>query len=169
MAKQTERSSRPRAMIHDAQQHAYQWHDQAMRAHQGVSELDDEGIKRMFHTAVLNYWTQLKRFRKSSHIQDIWNDSIPGCAERSLAELGELRFETKTVTGGDFDPRTGHIQASREHPRTMTVRESTAVLDQLDQVANALQFDAQAKEERPTAGWVEADAENGVEVPEDAL
>jgi hypothetical protein len=173
MAKQTERSSRPRAMIHDAQEHAYQWHDMAMRAHQNVADMSEEGIRRMFHTAVLNYWKQLERFKRSSHVRDLWyKDEIEEVGEEStLEDMREMRFKSETIQGGDFDPRSGQVTQTRERPSSLTIRQSTAVLDKLDQVANRLQFDAQAKEERPRYGAIEVDEDDdhhGVEVPEGA-
>ena len=172
MAKQTERSSRPRAMIHDAQEHAYQWHDMAMRAHQNVADMSEEGIRRMFHTAVLNYWKQLERFKRSSHVRDLWYEDIEQIdKELSLEDMREMRFKSETIQGGDFDPRSGQVTQTRERPSSLTIRQSTAVLDKLDQVANRLQFDAQAKEERPRYGAIEVtedDDHHGVEVPESA-
>ncbi len=157
-------------MIHDAQQHAYQWHDMSMREHQNVADMSSEGIRRMYHTAVLNYWKQLERFSSSSHVADIWHETIDGVG-RSLARLGELRFKTETVEGGDLDPDSGQLTQARERPLSLSIEESTYCLDQLDKVANALQFDAQAKEERPRYGSVEVgpdDDHHGVEVPTDA-
>jgi len=173
MAKQTERSSRPRAMIHDAQEHAYQWHDMAMRAHQNVADMSEEGIRRMFHTAVLNYWKQLERFKRSSHVRELWHrDEITAVGEgTTLDDLGALRFKSETIQGGDFDPRSGKVTQTRERPSSLTIRQSTAVLDKLDKVANSLQFDAQAKEDRPRYGAIEVtedDDHHGVEVPEGA-
>ena len=173
MAKQTERSSRPRAMIHDAQEHAYQWHDMAMRTHQNVADMSEEGIRRMFHTAVLNYWKQLERFKRSSHVRELWyQDEIEEVGKEStLEDMREMRFKSETIQGGDFDPRSGQVTQTRERPSSLTIRQSTAVLDKLDQVANRLQFDAQAKEERPRYGSVEVDEDDdhhGVEVPEGA-
>lgn len=173
MAKQTERSSRPRAMIHDAQEHAYQWHDMAMRAHQNVADMSEEGIRRMFHTAVLNYWKQLERFKRSSHVRELWyQDEIEEFGKEStLEDMREMRFKSETIQGGDFDPRSGQVTQTRERPSSLTIRQSTAVLDKLDQVANRLQFDAQAKEERPRYGAIEVDEDDdhhGVEVPEGA-
>jgi hypothetical protein len=168
-------------MIHDAQQHAYEWHDMAMRAHQNVAEMSEEGIRRMFHTAVLNYWTQLKRFKHSGHVRDIWKDEITVTRDdeevavvrdsMSLAELGKLRFNSETTTGGELDPTTGKMTQARERPTSLKIQESAHVLDQLDKVANRLQFDANAKEERDRYGSVKVDEDDdhhGVEVPVDA-
>jgi hypothetical protein len=172
MAQQQEKSSRPRAMIHDAQQHAYQWHDMAMRSHQNVAEMSEEGIRRMFHTAVLNYWTQLKRFKHSGHVENIWFEEITAVrGGTKLDDLGKLRFKSETTTGGELDPNTGQMTQARERPLSLEIEESARVLDQLDKVANALQFDANAKEERERYGSVtvdEDDDHHGVEVPVDA-
>jgi hypothetical protein len=157
-------------MIHDAQQHAYEWHDMAMRQHQNVAEMSKEGIKRMYHTAVLNYWKQLERFSGSSHVRGIWDEDIDGVG-MALDDLGQLRFKTEQVEGGDLDPTTGQMTQARERPMSLTIPQSTRVLDQLDRVANSLQFDAQAKEERPRYGSVKVDEDDdhhGVEVPVDA-
>jgi hypothetical protein len=160
-------------MIHDAQEHAYQWHDMAMRAHQNVADMSEEGIRRMFHTAVLNYWKQLERFKRSSHVRELWHrDEIKAVGkETTLDDLGALRFKSETIQGGDFDPRNGKVTQTRERPSSLTIRQSTAVLDKLDKVANSLQFDAQAKEDRPRYGAIEVtedDDHHGVEVPESA-
>jgi hypothetical protein len=160
-------------MIHDAQEHAYQWHDMAMRAHQNVADMSEEGIRRMFHTAVLNYWKQLERFKRSSHVRELWyQDEIEEFGKEStLEDMREMRFKSETIQGGDFDPRSGQVTQTRERPSSLTIRQSTAVLDKLDQVANRLQFDAQAKEERPRYGAIEVDEDDdhhGVEVPEGA-
>jgi hypothetical protein len=170
MAQQQERSSRPRAMIHDAQQHAYQWHDMAMRAHQNVADMSEEGIQRMYFTAVMNYWKQLERFSGSSHVRDIWTVTIEEVG-LALEDLREVRFKSETTQGGDLDPSTGQMTQARDRPWSLEIEQSTRVLDQLDRVANALQFDAQAKEERPRYGSVKVDEDDdhhGVEVPVDA-
>jgi len=143
-------------MIHDAQEHAYQWHDMAMRAHQNVADMSEEGIRRMFHTAVLNYWKQLERFKRSSHVRELWyQDEIEEVGKEStLEDMREMRFKSETIQGGDFDARSGQVTQTRERPSSLTIRQSTAVLDKLDQVANSLQFDAQDKEERPRYGAI---------------
>jgi len=145
----------------------------AMRAHQNVADMSEEGIRRMFHTAVLNYWKQLERFKRSSHVRELWyQDEIEEFGKEStLEDMREMRFKSETIQGGDFDPRSGQVTQTRERPSSLTIRQSTAVLDKLDQVANRLQFDAQAKEERPRYGAIEVDEDDdhhGVEVPEGA-
>ena len=127
----------------------------------------------MFHTAVLNYWKQLERFKRSSHVRELWyQDEIEEFGKEStLEDMREMRFKSETIQGGDFDPRSGQVTQTRERPSSLTIRQSTAVLDKLDQVANRLQFDAQAKEERPRYGAIEVDEDDdhhGVEVPEGA-
>jgi len=135
--------------------------------------MSEEGIRRMFHTAVLNYWKQLERFKRSSHVRELWyKDEIEEVGKEStLEDMREMRFKSETIQGGDFDPRSGQVTQTRERPSSLTIRQSTAVLDKLDQVANRLQFDAQAKEERPRYGSIEVDEDDdhhGVEVPEGA-
>lgn len=169
--KQEERSSRPRQMIHDAQEHAYQWHEKALQAHQGVAQADREAIRRMFHTAVLNYWTQLRRHSDNKHARDLWTEPvITGDGEiDALKDLGGIRFETERSGEGHFDPETGEVVGQTVRPASLSIEQSAEALDQLDRVANALSFDAAAKEERPRYGAVEAEDGEGVEVPEDAV
>jgi hypothetical protein len=125
MAQQQERSSRPRAMIHDAQEHAYQWHDMAMRAHQNVAEMSEEGIRRMYFTAVMNYWKQLERFSGSSHVRDIWNENIAEGWDMSLEKLREVRFKSETTQGGDLNPNTGQMTQARKRPWSLEIEQST--------------------------------------------
>jgi len=171
---QEERSSRPRQMIHDAQEQAYRWHDMAMRAHQGVTDADRETIRRRFHTAVMNYWKCLERHSRSSHVRQFWRGRglIPtpgGGDDMTLAELGGQRFETERIDGGGFDHESGEVEGAEQQAKALSIRQSAAALEALDRVANALAFDAQAKEERPRSTPVEAEDGEGVEVPEDAV
>lgn len=169
MPKNEEKSRRPREMIHDAQARAYQLHYLVLQAHQGVTDVDRERLRREFHTAVMNYWKQLERFSHNSHAKQFWDNQVifeRGGQGVTLRDLGRLRLRTTTEHVETESPDTGPTVETRQQPVTMTEAESIEVLTALDRVANALEFDASAKNERPRYGAVEADEEDGVYVPE---
>lgn len=86
-------SPRPRRIVHDAQEHAFRWHEVCLRVHQGVSDVEPDVAARMYHTAVLNLWKQLERFRDQSTAKDLWNEPVfshPVDRDPRLSELLEL-------------------------------------------------------------------------------
>ncbi|WP_254544100.1 hypothetical protein [Halomarina pelagica] len=154
-----EPSSRPRQVIHDAQQYACRWHELCVRAHQGVAPDDVplEAARRMFHSAAINYWKQIERFKHESHIARAWSERVLWTEEDggdeisvTLDDIGEhYRFRTKTVTVDAGDITTGETPTTSDVAVCLTIEQATRLVEALDEMAHRLGFDASVQKVRP--------------------
>ncbi|MFD1515707.1 hypothetical protein [Halomarina rubra] len=145
-----ENSSRPRKLIHDAQEYAYKWHEVCLRVHQGVADVDPDLATRMFHSAVLNYWTQMRRFSEEPRVKGQWEDEAlweDGEEDVTLSDIGDrYRFASTTEQLSEYDVAGGEDVQTESMPVCLSVGQSTRLLDKLDNIAHTLAFDAQPGE-----------------------
>lgn len=151
MAYDDEKSQKPREMVHRAQANCANTLHRLRLVRQGVREGDGEAAARQFHSAVMLYWEQIKRFSAQSRIQEVWHDEgvvpLRGYEEpQPLATLGEYRLHNEPRSKEVPDPETGGTTVKTvETAWYLKPPQALAVYDALDRLANELGFDA-----RPT-------------------
>ena len=133
-------SPRPRRILHDAQENAYRWHEICLKVHHGVSDIEPQVAERMYHTAVLNLWKQLDRFRDEKTAKELWNQPIlqrPTESDPLLSELLDYLEES------DVDPAEISVDEARD-----LVRPESSVGISLSNIAE--HYHLQVDEQQPT-------------------
>jgi hypothetical protein len=152
-------------MVHRAQAQCANWLHQLRRAHQQQPESPDlDRAESEFHSAVMLYWEQIKRFRDRDHITDEWHEEAVvdlGDGEQPLEALASKRLDTVATREAARDPETNAVQqtASRR-PWRLSPQQALSVYDQLDKCANELGFDAEPVQQRSIVEPVEVDPED---------
>ena len=138
--------SRPRQLVFDAAEHCYRWHEVCLKIHQGTIEEDisRERARREFHNAVMQYWKIMEWFRDHSQATDLWDEQVTD-SKYSLADLGDLRFETHQTTEWSNDENQS---VEREEPFSLPIETSARMVSQLDKVAHTLGFSPRTKNPR---------------------
>jgi protein-disulfide isomerase-like protein with CxxC motif len=148
MAYDDEKSQKPREMVHRAQANCANTLHRLRLVRQGVRDGNSESLARQFHSAVMLYWEQIKRFSSQSRIQKVWHNegvvALRGYDKaQPLARLGEYRLRNEPRSKEVPDPETGGTTVQTvETAWYLKPSKALAVYDALDRLANELGFDA---------------------------
>lgn len=127
-----------------AQAECASWIHQLERARQGLpGAVTESTAAGELHSAVMLYWTQIRRFRDQDAIQSVWSDErVPGF-DFTLSGLSKMRLQTTESRQRVWNPDTGSEEVHRtSKPWQMSPNMALAVHDQLDRCAHQLGFDA---------------------------
>jgi hypothetical protein len=165
MAMPEEKSRKPREMVHRAQAQCANWLHQLRRARQQQPDAPDiDRAHAEFHSAVMLYWEQIKRFRDRDHIEDEWHREavveLDG-EEQPLEALADRRLGTIATQQASRNPETNAVQqTATRRPWRLSPQQALAVYDQLDKCANSLGFDAEPVQQRSIVEPVEVDPDD---------
>jgi hypothetical protein len=151
-------------MVHRAQAQCANWLHQLRRARQQQPDSPDiDRARAEFHSAVMMYWEQIKRFRDRDHISDKWHDEAVvdlGDGDEALEALKDKRLDMVATRQTARSPETNAVrQTTSRRPWQLTPEQALDVYDQLDKCANALGFDAEPVQQRSIVEPVEVDPE----------
>lgn len=139
-------------MVHLAQSKCADWIYQLERSRQGVPGAPSaERARRELHSAVMLYWTQIRRFRHRDDIEKVWTDK-PLDKSRyrntTLDELGKLRLKEQATTELVWNDDRGREETQQvREPYLMPPDLSLAAHDRLDECAQKLGFDAKPEDQ----------------------
>jgi len=147
-----EQSSRPRRMVHDAQARCAQAIYQLERARQGLPGAQSvERAKRELHSAVMLYWTQIRRFRDRDDVKKLWEKKAldpEQYPDTSLQDLAHLRLKHQPSEQLVWNDERGcEERRTVSEPFLMPPELALAAHDRLDACAGKLGFDAKTEEQ----------------------
>jgi len=171
MAYDDEKSSKPREMVHRAQASVANALHRLRLAHQEVRHTDErDELAREFHSAVLLYWEQIKRFSSEERIAELWHQQgvvkLSGYDDpQPLQRLAEYRLRSETHREEVPDPESGGTTVRQvSEAWHLSPRQALAVYDQLDRCANELGFDARpTRQAAETGAGAETEGDDGLE------
>lgn len=149
---QQRRSSKPRQLIHGAQERCHEWLRVCLNFHQGIAKVNKETAKRGFHNAVMEYWVILYEYRAESQARSRWEADIREGGEplsvgdteiKTLNDCAKILYATQEKQSVEIDPIEGSKRSTEHSATYLSPEQATEIFQALNDIAHNLGFKAE--------------------------